>query len=945
MRLVRTTESSLQTPESVFASKYPWLLRWALHFSQNNRAVAEDLVQDTFLKLLLSWESLHDLDNIEPLLYSYLKYSHLAEQRRGQRYSFQSLSTIDCDSLGVILSNARPDGQLELQDELRRIVNFLLWRKNSARFASIFLLRFFHGYFPDEIAQICCSSRHAVDLSLSHAREELRAYLLDSNNVEVIHMMRPEEIKPSGAAIPEHDFVGELRRSIFAAAGSPCLAIDELQARYQKTPQTSIESSLLAHIVSCKRCLDEVSNVLGLPPASGRTPDDSLGSAPRGKKTKKSFAPNKDGLERVLAGAQRKMREIQEHHPRALMLVLNGQVIAVRDINSHWAQLKVETHSIDTVDLIEVISDQGLPLLAYPLRQAPPFASPEQKHEVTLGAGRTIALLLRFTIDGALIEITYNDPSFSTESLNQQEEPAGVLGVNGITYPPHNSEVSAIQNIGPLHSWWRSIRNMWQSLQRHQILAPALIALVLLLASAVIWKNTSNKSSSIDSGDLLRNAVSADGALVRQGAIGIIHQAVEIRTPKRSLHRNIYRDIQGKRRRKSEQMTAQDQALKGRLEQAGVNWNDPLSATDFLTWHGRAARFHDVVTRTGNLLTLHTSSPDDVVEEESLTVRTTDFHPVMRNVQFRDRTVVEIAELEYEVLPWNASNELWFEPESTNLPARMPHLLPHLHIAGTAHLSESQMNEAELNALLTLKELHADTERLQVKTTPGGVEVSGIVQTQERKDQISSQLRRIAYVTPLILSYGDLDGHPSSATDANNIASISVTSESSLLDKHLEGLGWERGNIATLSDNLLRSSTSIYRESKAFEDLMSRFSNPSLLTPSANAALHTLLLQHLNTLTQSIDEQEHSLTAIAVSPPSTPTAITDNETNILNLAQQNLTLSKELLYSSTEQSRTVSTILIDLAASTKNLRDRITKLQTSPLLSSIPSPIISPPRH
>jgi hypothetical protein len=148
-----------------------------------------------------------------------------------------------------------------------------------------------------------------------------------------------------------------------------------------------------------------------------RTPGDALGPAPRNKKSKKTSAPDKDGLERVLKAAQQRMREIQEHYPRGLMLSLNGQVIAVRDLNSHWAQLKVETNSIKAADIVEVISDQGLPLLTFPVCQTPPQSAPEVRHEVALSRGRTVGLVLRFTADGALIEITYDNPSFADEPI------------------------------------------------------------------------------------------------------------------------------------------------------------------------------------------------------------------------------------------------------------------------------------------------------------------------------------------------------------------------------------------------------------------------------------------------------------------------------------------------------------------------------------------------
>src|SRR5579862_4454770 len=378
MRLIRSTECSAQTPESMFASKYTWLLRWALHFSHNNKAAAEDLVQDAFLKLLLSWDSLTDLENIEPLLYSYLKYAHLTEQRRDQQYSFHGLSTIDYDTLAIRLFNSRFEDRIDLQDELRRIVAFLLWRKGSARFASVFLLRFFHGYFPDEIMQICRTSRHAVDLSLRHAREELRSHLRDPDQIKVIYNAQQRSETPQ-PPLSRKDFVDDLRRWIFSAREGECLAPDELRMRYQGLSEGQIDAALLSHIVSCEACLDEVSRAVGVPPASKRTSGDSLGTAPRSRKSKKTAAMSeKEELERVLAAGQRRMREVREHYPRGLMLALNGQAIARRDLNSRWAELKVEVPSIGTMDLIEVVSDQGLPLLTFPVCKLPPEAAPEQ---------------------------------------------------------------------------------------------------------------------------------------------------------------------------------------------------------------------------------------------------------------------------------------------------------------------------------------------------------------------------------------------------------------------------------------------------------------------------------------------------------------------------------------------------------------------------------------
>jgi DNA-directed RNA polymerase specialized sigma24 family protein len=50
------------------------LLKWALHFAQGDQAQAEDLVQDTFVRFVVSERELKDSERIEPLLYTYLKY-------------------------------------------------------------------------------------------------------------------------------------------------------------------------------------------------------------------------------------------------------------------------------------------------------------------------------------------------------------------------------------------------------------------------------------------------------------------------------------------------------------------------------------------------------------------------------------------------------------------------------------------------------------------------------------------------------------------------------------------------------------------------------------------------------------------------------------------------------------------------------------------------------
>lgn len=143
MRLVKPNLLGQATLDDLFIAKYEWLMRWALHFAQGNHTTAEDLVQDTFVRFAITHPELDHADNAEALLYTYLKHVHLAHLRRIQRYPLQSLSIAEFDSISVGLRQSPSAHPVEVQNNLRRILTYLCWRKQFAKAASILILRFF----------------------------------------------------------------------------------------------------------------------------------------------------------------------------------------------------------------------------------------------------------------------------------------------------------------------------------------------------------------------------------------------------------------------------------------------------------------------------------------------------------------------------------------------------------------------------------------------------------------------------------------------------------------------------------------------------------------------------------------------------------------------------------------------------------------------------------
>jgi hypothetical protein len=172
------------------------------------------------------------------------------------------------------------------------------------------------------------------------------------------------------------------------------------------------------------------------------------------------------------------------------------------------------------------------------------------------------------------------------------------------------------------------------------VLASIAIVFVATALLAWVWQRP---SSVVSAAELLRRAETADQA-VTLGKPGVVYQKIRIITPNSSVEREIYRDSRGVRRRRS--ATALTEPVRTELSKAGVDWDAPLSVDSFRSWRDRQPVATDIVLRkSGNLLTLVTKVSNQWIQEESLTVRAADFHPVERTIRTNSSETIEIAEL------------------------------------------------------------------------------------------------------------------------------------------------------------------------------------------------------------------------------------------------------------------------------------------------------------
>ena len=103
---------------------------------------------------------------------------------------------------------------MRAHEELTTICHYACLRRQSSKAASVFILRFFHGYALAGIARVLRRSPGAVDTLLSVARREVRARMDDPSPGESLG--RPDASIPRILGIAQPDaFVAEVQRAIF----------------------------------------------------------------------------------------------------------------------------------------------------------------------------------------------------------------------------------------------------------------------------------------------------------------------------------------------------------------------------------------------------------------------------------------------------------------------------------------------------------------------------------------------------------------------------------------------------------------------------------------------------------------------------------------------------------------------------------------------------------
>jgi RNA polymerase sigma factor (sigma-70 family) len=412
--------STALSHEDVFIGRYQALVLVALKVTDGNRQEAEDLVHEAFIRFTLVQPPLDEVQHLDAYLSRMLRNMYTSRIRRRQRAAETSLSILDYDSLDIGFHAIDVRAKLEVREALRAACEYGCIRKRSSKTGSVFLLRFFHGYLPSEIASLARLSSAIVDALVFRARREVKVYVEHPNQLAFIggRDAKPPSVSHVGHHFSgangavgaanaetdpsEHAFVHELRARIFNDTHNRCWSKKALRDLYRDPSAEALSRDVLADLVGCPICLDAANALLGLPRLADRWPADTLGPGSRG-------GPSGGGAAASISSGRRRTRAVFEHRPRELRVSVNGFVIGAHTIGLPESDLTLSVNLSEPIALIELLSEQGLCLVFLDIAP-PPAGNARQRRRVDLSDGRYAELEVTFAGPWPTVRASYGDP-------------------------------------------------------------------------------------------------------------------------------------------------------------------------------------------------------------------------------------------------------------------------------------------------------------------------------------------------------------------------------------------------------------------------------------------------------------------------------------------------------------------------------------------------------
>lgn len=804
--------------EKVFLDHYEWLLGRALQLSHGAQSVAEDLVHDCYVRFVQAVTDiqLDDENRLRGYLYRTLQRLAKSNYESEGRDAFQSLQAVDYDSIEFALASVDRSKLLYIRSDLARICEYCCLRRKTSRAGSVLIFRFFLNYYPSEIVRLLKASSAAVYKLTETGRLEAKAFLtrpeslhfLGSNNRSTTPFPR-RHLPESPAAL-----FAELNRRIFAEPEGPCFAPGRLELLYAEDSKEQLTTQDVAHLASCKACLERANRLLrllGVPSYFS----DVFNDPNDGKPPRSSSGSKQEPLTRM----RKKARDVHEHRPKRLELVIDGEVHSAHQITSANSQFQIKLRSASAPSFIEVRSEQKLRLLCLDVENYDVMESTALQAEASLSDSRALALELNLGNGGPIVNVSYYDPILEAIdedwAYNEELRPP-VFPETRQPAAPRETPGLLGRLKGALAAWLSSIDLGWP------MSVVGATAFISLLALAMFWASRSRQSAPVQlqaAALLAESQHNADAAIPVHGAA---HRtfSLEIRSQDGRLIESGTVDTlrsTSPRRTAARFLDTKGNLLAGRWENAagktiiytaGSGVQHPSGGASQLTlsdaWrHAPDAEDFDLLSADSkNLKVRRDTDTFDITYDNpetasgnrttlvsaALVVNAGSMRAVRETLLLRDGEATreyQFRELKYEVLPADRVSNRDFDPDLSSLVGKgTDSLASPAEVSNSAHLA--------LEALQLLDNLGPDVEQIvNLERKPDGtIELDGVFPTSDQKASVTHIFEALHSGNQLRLALHASDETRSTAPAAQRIsveslAPVAVDTKRILFDPEL----------------------------------------------------------------------------------------------------------------------------------------------------------------
>jgi DNA-directed RNA polymerase specialized sigma24 family protein len=896
-KLKRREGPAVTTPvDQLLASRYGQLLQWGAVLTRGDAGKTEEIVQELCLYFTLTQPDLTSVVNLDGYLYTSLRHIYLSSLARSSREALRFVSMAEFDSFDSALGSNSSADPLQMQNDLRRICTYTVWRKESSKSAGYFILHFFHGYARREIAELACLPLAAIYNKLKVARCEVTSYLEEPGKLRIVNRDLPPQPRLSWSLLSAPELFNELRTSILQARAGDCLQEEQLLAHYRSAAPKPLSCSLLAHIVSCERCLSVVDRHFRRPTLQDREPLDCFGtSADQGNSSNDGSSGTSQKAQKEMLAVRRRWDKVREHRPRTLSIAVNGHIIAFHEVLAEHSRLSARIEHPEAVDFVEVFSEQDVRFALLSIGELPPGGAPVRTQRVDLSDDRWLELSLAFDGQGLNGQVAYFDPALASVAMEEEREEPFAQAANASGYSKFAAGfrwLFAAMTPSSAFAWTMILAVIFASAGYFAFRHPAKPNAAVKILDEAVSTEAEALRGETEHQTMRVEEISSNGKVLQQGTVDLWKDGNGDRYLRRlydAQHRVMASEWRNKSGEHNSRRNPDGKNSPGANRSLVMNefWDQDLSAHAFSTLAGKDVRTHPV--REGYELTSDGPIEGHPQLVSAALVLTRRFQPVRVTLRVRAGSNVHelrFVQASYERRPTASVPDSTFDPGSYT-GAREFHSEIHPPNMSVAEDTAPLLAELQIAVLYELNRLSADTaEPIEVKRTDGGtLEVSGAISDNTLKARIAARLRALPNHRLLdleLFSPHELRMPASHAPQgaATRVYEIdqSKSGADALLRKHFQakGLSGEQldSAVVTFSRNALEHGQRSLQHAYALARLGRALSSSELQSVSLASQQQwtEMVHQHASGLEQQLMAIHGQLSELSTSAPALPAA-------------------------------------------------------------------------